>query len=193
MKQPKPFFRRYTRSWYVQIGKRQIGKRQICLGRDKKAAWEKYHQIMASRHDLTSAAVTHRDSPMVTGLGFGGKVTGEMLACVHDTDCRRTCGCRLPKSSRLRCSSTASKAIPGPDVPIARGESRMSSPKSRAHRSAPATSQPRAADRWQLIADLEFPLLNQVHDLVHNFIRCRSRRLNNGGRHFHTSWLLTTF
>ena len=53
MKQPKPFFRRYTRSWYVQIG-----KRQICLGRDKKAAWEKYHQIMASRHDLTSAAVT---------------------------------------------------------------------------------------------------------------------------------------
>ncbi len=53
MKQPRPFFRRYTRSWYVQIGKRQIH-----LGRDKKAAREKYHQIMASRHDLTSAAVT---------------------------------------------------------------------------------------------------------------------------------------
>ncbi len=53
MKQPRPFYRRYTRSWYVQIGKKQIN-----LGRDKKAAWDKYHQIMAARHDLTSATVT---------------------------------------------------------------------------------------------------------------------------------------
>lgn len=53
MKQPKPFFRRYTPSSYLQIGKRQIN-----LGGDKKVAWEKYHQIMASRQDLTSAAVT---------------------------------------------------------------------------------------------------------------------------------------
>ena len=42
MRQPKPFFRKQTRSWYVQIGKKQVP-----LGKDEKAAWDKYHQIMA--------------------------------------------------------------------------------------------------------------------------------------------------
>jgi hypothetical protein len=55
MKQPKPFFREFTRSWYVQIGERQIN-----LGRDRKLAWKKYHQLMANREavreQLTSVA-----------------------------------------------------------------------------------------------------------------------------------------
>ncbi|MEX2140513.1 MAG: site-specific integrase [Pirellulales bacterium] len=44
MREPKPFFRRQTQSWYVQIGNQQIS-----LGRNKEAAWEEYHQIMAAR------------------------------------------------------------------------------------------------------------------------------------------------
>lgn len=44
MRQPKPFFRQQTRSWCVQIGKKQIP-----LGSDEKAAWDKYRQIMAQR------------------------------------------------------------------------------------------------------------------------------------------------
>ena len=41
MRTPKPFFRKQTKSWYVQLGKRQIS-----LGRDEKAAWKKYHELM---------------------------------------------------------------------------------------------------------------------------------------------------
>lgn len=51
MKQPKPFFRKYTQSWYVQFGKKQIN-----LGRDKKAAWEQYHELMASRKTINGTA-----------------------------------------------------------------------------------------------------------------------------------------
>ena len=47
MRQPKPFFRKQTKSWYVQIGKRQIN-----LGRNKEQAWAKYHELMASDLDL---------------------------------------------------------------------------------------------------------------------------------------------
>ncbi|HVX10003.1 MAG TPA: site-specific integrase [Pirellulales bacterium] len=43
MRQPKPFFRKQTQSWYVQIGKRQHN-----LGRDEKEAWAKYHELMSS-------------------------------------------------------------------------------------------------------------------------------------------------
>jgi hypothetical protein len=44
MKQPKPFFRTQTRSWYVQLGKRQFN-----LGSDKASAWATYHKLMADR------------------------------------------------------------------------------------------------------------------------------------------------
>ncbi len=44
MRQPKPFFRKFTKTWYVQIGKNQIN-----LGQDKEEAFQKYHEIMASR------------------------------------------------------------------------------------------------------------------------------------------------
>ena len=53
MRQPQPFFRKQTRSWYVQIGKRQIN-----LGKDKEAAWEKYHGLMAERHRLAALTTT---------------------------------------------------------------------------------------------------------------------------------------
>jgi integrase len=41
-RRPEPFFRTQTRSWYVQIG-----SRQIALGRDRQAAWAKYDELMA--------------------------------------------------------------------------------------------------------------------------------------------------
>ena len=37
-RQPKPFFRKQTQSWYVQLGKRQIP-----LGKDEDEAWKQYH------------------------------------------------------------------------------------------------------------------------------------------------------
>lgn len=44
MRIPKPYWRKQARTWYVQLGKKQIR-----LGRDEKEAFEKYHQIMADR------------------------------------------------------------------------------------------------------------------------------------------------
>ena len=46
MRTPKPFFRKQTKSWYVQLGKRQIN-----LGRDEKAAWKKYHELMLQENE----------------------------------------------------------------------------------------------------------------------------------------------
>ena len=43
MRQPKPWFRKQTKSWYVEFG----GK-QIRLGTKKREAWKKYHEIMAN-------------------------------------------------------------------------------------------------------------------------------------------------
>lgn len=51
MRQPKPFFRQFTKSWYVTLNGRQVP-----LGRDEAKAWEKYHQLMASRHEFRGAA-----------------------------------------------------------------------------------------------------------------------------------------
>ena len=48
MRQPKPFFRKQTESWYVQIDGRQIP-----LGKDEKAAWDKYHALLANRQPTT--------------------------------------------------------------------------------------------------------------------------------------------
>jgi len=41
MRQPQPFFRNQTQSWYVQLGKQQIN-----LGKDEDKAREKYHELM---------------------------------------------------------------------------------------------------------------------------------------------------
>ncbi|MEM9657743.1 MAG: site-specific integrase, partial [Planctomycetota bacterium] len=47
MRIPKPFFRKQTQSWYVQIGKKQVN-----LGRDEQDAWDQYHKIMAQRDSV---------------------------------------------------------------------------------------------------------------------------------------------
>ena len=49
IRQPKPFFRKFTASWYLQLGKQQIN-----LGSDKDAAWTQYHEIMSARRALTA-------------------------------------------------------------------------------------------------------------------------------------------
>jgi integrase len=46
MRKPKPFFRNFTNTWYVQIGKQQIN-----LGPDEEAAWNRYHQLMLGQGD----------------------------------------------------------------------------------------------------------------------------------------------
>jgi integrase len=46
MRIPKPFYRKQTKSWYVQIGAKQIN-----LGRDEDKAKEKYHELMAGRQE----------------------------------------------------------------------------------------------------------------------------------------------
>lgn len=53
MKQPKPFFRKYTQSWYVQIG----GK-QISLGTDEDAAFTKYRQIVGTSTGIDAHTTT---------------------------------------------------------------------------------------------------------------------------------------
>lgn len=48
MRIPKPFFRKQTRTWYAQLGKKQHN-----LGPDEEAAKEKYHVLMAGRQPVT--------------------------------------------------------------------------------------------------------------------------------------------
>lgn len=54
MRQPRPYFRSQRGCWYVQIGKKQIR-----LSKDKEEAWNRYHQIMVRRGNLS-------DDPMVS-------------------------------------------------------------------------------------------------------------------------------
>jgi integrase len=51
VKQPQPFYRKQTQSWYVQLGKRQVS-----LGKDEAKAWKKYHKLMAGRRELNPDA-----------------------------------------------------------------------------------------------------------------------------------------
>ncbi len=53
MKHPQPFFRKSKQCWYVQIGSRQRS-----LGKDKKKAWEKFYQIMASNEVIEESTAT---------------------------------------------------------------------------------------------------------------------------------------
>ena len=52
-KEPRPFFRKFTQTWYLELGGKQIN-----LGRDKKAAWDEYHSIMTSSRALACLTVT---------------------------------------------------------------------------------------------------------------------------------------
>ena len=53
MKRPKPFYRKSKNAWYLQLGRRQIS-----LGKEKKAAWKKYHQIMADEAPIKEDTTT---------------------------------------------------------------------------------------------------------------------------------------
>ncbi len=49
----KPFFRKQTKSWYCSIDGRQIS-----LGANKRAAFEKFHELMADREKLVGEFTT---------------------------------------------------------------------------------------------------------------------------------------
>ncbi|MEM6468020.1 MAG: site-specific integrase [Planctomycetota bacterium] len=53
MRRPKPFFRKQTRTWYVQLGKKQHN-----LGHDEEMAWKKYHELMLDRDEPTAAVTS---------------------------------------------------------------------------------------------------------------------------------------
>ena len=52
-RQPKPYFRKQTKSWYCSVG----GK-QISLGKDREAAHQKFHELMTNRDAISSELVT---------------------------------------------------------------------------------------------------------------------------------------
>lgn len=58
MRQPKPYFRKQKKCWYVQIGS---PPRQLSLGKDKKEAWRKYHELMAANEPLHESTATVED------------------------------------------------------------------------------------------------------------------------------------
>jgi integrase len=51
MRQPKPFYRKQTKSWYVQLGKKQHN-----LGSDKTAAMTAYYTLMAGKQELADSS-----------------------------------------------------------------------------------------------------------------------------------------
>ncbi len=53
MKQLQPFFRESKNGWYLQLGRRQVS-----LGKDKKKAWKRYHEIMAANKPLGRETTT---------------------------------------------------------------------------------------------------------------------------------------
>ena len=53
MREPKPFWRSSKQAWYLQINGRQRS-----LGKDKKKAWERYHQIMAEVEPIEPSKAT---------------------------------------------------------------------------------------------------------------------------------------
>ena len=46
-RQPKPFFRKQTQSWYCSLNGQQIS-----LGKDQETAFQKFHELMAQRESL---------------------------------------------------------------------------------------------------------------------------------------------
>jgi integrase len=87
MRQPKPFLRKQTETWYVQIGKRQIN-----LGPDKELAWAKYHELMAAADDLNYYQATVVQL-LDTYLGWcqkrrsAGTYDNNLLYCKSFIDC----------------------------------------------------------------------------------------------------------
>ena len=51
-RQPKPYFRKQTKSWYFSTDGKQHN-----LGTDRTAAFEKFHEMMLSKDTLASGTV----------------------------------------------------------------------------------------------------------------------------------------
>ena len=49
MRKPKPYYRKQTGTWYLQLGKRQIR-----LSKNEEEAFQKYHEIMLNQSVYTS-------------------------------------------------------------------------------------------------------------------------------------------
>lgn len=52
-RQPKPYLRKQTKSWYCSIGGRQIS-----LGKDREAAFRKFYDLMGDRERVRSEVTT---------------------------------------------------------------------------------------------------------------------------------------
>jgi integrase len=52
-RQPKPYFRKQTQTWYFSSGGRQIN-----LGKDRKAAFDRFHELMADKETLRSGVTS---------------------------------------------------------------------------------------------------------------------------------------
>jgi integrase len=63
MKFPKPFFRKSKQAWYLQVGKKQVS-----LGKDRDAAFERYRQIMLHERGQFTAAPTALTVDQVSDL-----------------------------------------------------------------------------------------------------------------------------
>ena len=55
-KQPKPYYRKFTESWYFSTGGKQVN-----LGKDKAAAFKKFHELMASVRSVQATITTVYD------------------------------------------------------------------------------------------------------------------------------------
>tara|TARA_R110002049_G_scaffold4601_5_gene32826 strand:- start:1141840 stop:1142163 length:324 start_codon:yes stop_codon:yes gene_type:complete len=52
-RQPRPYLRKQTKSWYCSIGGQQIR-----LGKDREAAFERFHDLMSDRDQLAGEKTT---------------------------------------------------------------------------------------------------------------------------------------
>jgi integrase len=87
MRQPKPFLRKQTKTWYVQIDKRQIN-----LGPDEEIAWAKYHELMTAADDLNyyqATVVQLLDTYLewCQKRRSAGTYENNLLYCKSFTDC----------------------------------------------------------------------------------------------------------
>ncbi len=59
-RQPKPYYRKQTKSWYCSVAGRQIS-----LGKDRTRAFEKFHELMADRTQVKNELTTLYDLSQV--------------------------------------------------------------------------------------------------------------------------------
>jgi hypothetical protein len=84
MRHPKPFFRKFTQSWYVTFNGRQHP-----LGKDEDAAWQKYHELMASRR----VARPIWPGRIATRCDIIGVRSGSDVLLTMDVDGEASCAC----------------------------------------------------------------------------------------------------